>query len=116
MQAIPYTQIKSYLLQKEKSKAEQYEKLRITELENSIEILRLFFKNKHCKVFLFGSVNQKGKFSPDSDIDIAVGGFHGSRIDLFCELSDLFRRKIDVVILEKSSISEYILENACQIY
>ena len=110
-----YSQIKSYLFSKQAIQASQYEKMRLSELNNTVAILQQFFKNEAGKVFIFGSINHKGCFFPSSDIDIAVSGFQGNRIDLYCALSNLFQRKIDLVILEKSRIKEYILNDCIQI-
>ncbi len=112
---VQYSQIKSYLHGRQTMQTEQYEEIRLSELNNTIEILRKYFTNKVGKVYIFGSICHKGCFLSNSDIDIAVGNFQGNRIDLYCELSILFKREIDLVFLEKTNIKDYILNDSIQI-
>jgi len=110
-----YSKIKSYLIRKQDAQAEQYESMRLADLNKAILILQKFFRNQDCKVFIFGSILHKGYSLSHSDIDIAISDYQGNRIDLYCKLSNLFQRKIDLVILEKSNIKDYILNNCIQI-
>lgn len=115
MTQLRYSQIKSYLYSKQAIQAALNEEMRLSDLNNTIEILQKYFVNKAGKVFVFGSICHKGCFFANSDIDIAVSNFQGNRIDLYCELSILFQREIDLVFLEKSNIKEYILNDCIQI-
>ena len=108
-------QIKSYLQEKQTRQAELNEAIRLSELNNTIDILQKYFANKAGKVFIFGSICHTGCFFANSDIDIAVSSFQGNRIDLYCELSILFKREIDLVFLEKTNIKEFILNDCLQI-
>jgi predicted nucleotidyltransferase len=115
MSQLQYHQIKSYLHGKQAMQAELNEAIRLSELNNTVEILQKYFTNIAVNVYLFGSICHKGLFFANSDIDIAVSSFQGNRIDLYCELSILFKREIDLVFLEKTSIKEFILNDSLQI-
>ncbi len=92
------------------------EQLRISELNNCISVLKTFFADKPgVNVLLFGSITQEFQFTPDSDIDIAVENFTGSRLDLYLDLEKLFRRKIDLIILEKIPFRNEIIETGIKI-
>lgn len=112
---IQYHQIKSYLQEKQARQAELNEAIRLSELNNAVEIIQKYFANIAANVYIFGSICHKGLFFANSDIDIAVSSFQGNRIDLYCELSILFKREIDLVFLEKTNIKEYILSDCLQI-
>ncbi len=95
--------------QNESERLASLEQYRLREKARAVELLKAFFLNiPECNVWLFGSIIRPFNFTSNSDIDIAVKAYKGSRLDLFGELEKLLNRNIDLVILEKSSISEEI--------
>lgn len=61
------------------------------------------------ELLLFGSIVNPGKFSENSDVDVAVSGL--AKHDLFSFVAELSRelgRDVDVLILEESPIAEHI--------
>jgi len=101
--------IRQNLKKNEAERIALLEQQRLLEKARAVEILKAFFLNiPDCKVWLFGSIIRQFDFASNSDIDIAVAAYKGSRLDLFGELEKLMNRNIDLVILEKSTIREEI--------
>ncbi len=95
---------------------EYCELLRISELKKSITILKQFLKSyPDLHMYLFGSITQSGQFTKNSDIDIAIDNFKGSRLDIYLELEELFSRKIDLIILEKCTFRDDIVNRGIKI-
>jgi len=115
MTELQYKKIKEHIQKKENVSKTLNEKKRLAELQRTTELLRPFFANINCQVYIFGSLIHEGTFTQNSDIDIAIANCSQNRIDLYCELSDLLQRRIDLVILERSNIKDYILNNCIQI-
>ncbi len=66
-------------------------------------------KYQWTECYLFGSILLPGRFGPDSDVDIAVGGL--AKHDLYRligEVSSILERDVDVVVLEESRFPESI--------
>lgn len=100
----------------ESERLEKLEHLRLSEKTRAIALLKTYFLSfPDCKVWLFGSIIRPNSFSSVSDIDIAVKAYQGSRLDLYGDLEKLLLHKIDLVILEKSNISEEIMQHGEQI-
>ncbi len=94
----------------------QNEQLRISELKNCISVLKKFLYNKpNINLYLFGSITQANQFTQNSDVDIAIGNFNGSRLDIYLELEELFNRKIDLILLEKCSFGDEIINKGIKI-
>ncbi len=103
--------IRRNLLRKETEKKVYLEKVRLqTRAAVTLKLQTFFRAIPGCSVWLFGSILHPYAFSASSDIDIAVEGYVGSRLDLFPELERLLQMKIDLVIMEKSQIREMIEE------
>ena len=62
-------------------------------------------------VYLFGSVAKKGKFRPNSDIDIAISGLVKFEHYAFTgEISEILDIPVDVILLEECIFAESIKE------
>ncbi len=88
------------------------EKLRISVLQEVNLALKIIEKKYHWdEAYLFGSVAQKEKFRPNSDIDLAVSGLNKfDHYAFLAELSDLLEKSVDVVLLEECPFAESIKE------
>jgi len=103
--------IRGNLSRKEAERKTFLEKMRLqTKAAVILKLQAYFRKLSGCNVWLFGSIMHPYAFTSQSDIDIAVSGFPGSRLDLFPELEQLLQRQIDLVMMEKSQIREIIEE------
>ena len=66
-------------------------------------------KYQWTECYLFGSVVSPGRFGPESDVDIAVGGLAKQDFYRFVgDISSVLERDVDVVVLEESRIAETI--------
>jgi predicted nucleotidyltransferase len=93
-----------------KKREEEGELVRLKTKKEVKQLLQEFFiKHPDCEVWLFGSLIQPFSFSFGSDVDIAVKGFQGSRLDLYSDLEAFMPLPFDLVILERSAISEEIM-------
>ncbi len=105
-------QIRENLQRRELKIREQNETLRLKTLEKAKAVLGEYFAAyPGTLVYLTGSIVKRGAFSNGSDIDIAVEGFPGSRLDLYTDLSYLIEWPIDVIIMEKCHFAESIRRN-----
>ncbi len=105
-------QIRENLQRRELKIREQNETLRLKTLEKAKAVLGAYFAAyPGTAVYLTGSIVKRGAFSKGSDIDIAVEGFPGSRLDLYTDLSYLIEWPIDVIIMEKCHFAESIRRN-----
>ena len=112
MNASDIQQIRENLQRRDLKRRQQNETLRRDTLEKAKAVIGTFFAGyPGTVVYLTGSVVKPGAFSADSDIDIAVEGFPGSRLDLYASLSVLFEQPIDIIILEKCHFAEHIRRN-----
>jgi predicted nucleotidyltransferase len=93
-------------------RAAEREKLRISILEQIDTALTTLEKKYHWDdMYLFGSVAQKGKFSRNSDIDIAISGLNKLEHYAFTgEISELLDKPVDVVLLEECIFAQSIKE------
>jgi uncharacterized protein len=88
------------------------EDFRMKTLVRSRRVLKEYFERyRDCRVYLAGSILKPFAFSSDSDIDIAVENFPGTRIDLYTDLSHLFDYPVDIIFLEKCHFSDEIKKN-----
>lgn len=98
---------------KEKLEKEQFRKNMLLHVRDTLNTV---FKNyPGCNVYLTGSIVRPGLFSGNSDIDIAVENFRGSRLDLFMELSGLFDMPVDLIIMERCHFSQQIREKGVKV-
>ncbi len=105
-------QIRENLQRRELKRRQRNETLRRETLERTKVVLSAYFvAYPGTTVYLTGSIVKPGAFSACSDIDIAVDGFPGSRLDLYAELSELFDRPIDIIILESCPFADSIRRN-----
>lgn len=92
------------------------EQFRLETLTKTIADLKAAFRGMpDVNVYLFGSITEPYGFTKYSDIDIAVGNYQGSRLDLFCQIEMMLNFKIDLVILEKCSFREDIIKQGFKI-
>ena len=105
-------ELRNNLQKRELKRQEQYESLRLRTLEEAEAVIRKYFSTyPGTRVYLTGSITKPGRFAADSDIDIAVDGFPGSRLDLYSDLSELFDLPIDIIIMETCQFAESIHRN-----
>ncbi len=105
-------QIRKNLQRRDLKRWQQNETLRRDTLEKAKAVIGEFFAAyPRTAVYLTGSIVKPGVFSAGSDIDIAVEGFPGSRLDLYASLSVLFDQPIDIIILERCHFAERIRRN-----
>jgi len=102
--------IKRNLTRLWRDRSEKNEQLRLKVRKDMIDLLRDFFSRyPSCEVWIFGSVIRPFSFSGRSDIDIAVKGFPGSRLDLYLDLEALLPLPFDLIMMEQSNISGEIM-------
>lgn len=104
-----------YLAAREQQRRQQREKERLRVLEATIPVLRQIFQELPVKVFLVGSLVRPGAFYPHSDIDVAVEGYTGDRLDLWLELDRRLSRPVDLIIIEKCSFPEMIYKHGLRV-
>ncbi|MBI5208277.1 MAG: hypothetical protein HY934_10900 [Candidatus Firestonebacteria bacterium] len=98
----------------EKNKEKEKNRLKI--LENSIRILKDYFKDKNViNAFLAGSILKENKFYQFSDIDIVVKGLKEDYFKTKSELENLLDRDVDIIEIEESKFGDSILKNGIQI-
>jgi predicted nucleotidyltransferase len=85
------------------------ENLRKETLKGTIAALKRYFRGGDVEaVYLIGSLLHEGKFYEFSDVDVAVKGFKGDVWELGCELERVLNRDVDVIVLEKSSLKDFV--------
>jgi hypothetical protein len=91
-------------------KRREREILRRKVLEDvDLALSSLIDKYSWAECYLFGSVIAPGRFNPDSDVDIAVGGLAKQDLYRFVgEISSALERDVDVVVLEESRLAPSI--------
>ena len=110
-------QVRATLQNKELKRREHNEALRLDTLENAKVVIRNYFSAyPGTTVYLTGSIVKPGAFSAASDIDVAVEGFPGSRLDLYTDLSSLIGWPIDIVIMERCGFANSIRRNGTLVY
>jgi predicted nucleotidyltransferase len=89
-----------------------WEEMRIAVIGQINRALRKLEKKYYWdEAYLFGSVAHKGKFRPNSDIDIALSGLNSLEHYSFTgEISDLLDKRVDVVLLEECHFARSIKE------
>jgi len=89
---------------------EEREKIRKSILQDVNKTLQLLMEKYTWKeIYLFGSIVQKGRFQPNSDVDIAVRGLN--KFDYYAfigEVSEILNRRVDVIRLEECHFSNSI--------
>lgn len=100
----------SIWLQARKRSAEAREIYRRQVLEEVHTVLQSLAEIYHWdELFLFSSLISPGRFTSDSDIDIAVSGIDKHALLAFiAEFSRELGREVDVIRLEESKISDSI--------
>ena len=104
--------IRKSLQTREFKRREHNETLRLETLAKAKSVIRQYFSAcPGTQVYLAGSIIRPGAFSAGSDIDIAVDGFSGSRLDLYADLSYQFDRPIDIIIMDTCHFADSIRHN-----
>ncbi len=112
MSTIDIKQIRKNLQRRDLKNRELNERLRREMFEMTKAVIRKYFSAyPGTTVYLTGSIVRPGVFSTGSDIDIAVDGFPGSRLDLYADLSCLIKHPIDIIILESCTFADSIRRN-----
>jgi len=96
-------------------KYNEQEKLRILTLNNTINNLKDFFKDKNNSVYITGSILKEGNFYDYSDIDIAIEGLDDNYFKIALELERLLDRDIDLIELEKCKFQNTIKQNGIKV-
>lgn len=91
-------------------RGKEREALRLEVLDRLDQALSaLIEKYQWTECYLFGSVVSPGRFGPESDVDIAVGGLAKQDLYRFVgDISSVLERDVDVVVLEESRIAEIL--------
>ncbi len=109
-------QIQESLKKRERNTRERNETFRCATLEKAKAVVGKYFAAYPGAVVYFtGSIVKPGAFSPGSDIDIAVEGFPGSRLDLYTDLSSLLDQPIDIILMETCHFADSIRRNGIQV-
>lgn len=112
MSLVDIKQVRENLQKKELKRRGHNETLRLGTLEKAKAVIRNYFSAyPGTTVYLTGSIVKPGAFSAASDIDVAVEGFPGSRLDLYTDLSSLIDWPIDIVIMERCEFADSIQQN-----
>ncbi len=96
-------------VQKEQEDREKLRKQILQDVNKTLQIL--MEKYKWEDIYLFGSIVQKGRFQPNSDVDIAVRGLN--KFDYYAfigEVSEILNRRVDVIRLEECHFSSSIIK------
>ncbi len=105
-------QIRNNLKNRELVRRQERERLRLERLQEVETLLKRYFSDfPTTKVYLFGSVLMPGRFTSDSDIDIAVENHPADRLDLYSALSSLLPYPVDVVVMEQCHFASAIRQN-----
>jgi len=92
------------------------EEERLMTLKKSIRILKDYFRSKGVrKVFLVGSILEKGKFYPFSDIDVAVERLRKEYFKTMSEIEGLLEKGVDLIELERCRFKDAIERNGRRI-
>lgn len=92
------------------------EEERLTTLKKSIRILKGYFRRKGVrKVLLVGSILEKGKFFPFSDIDVAVEGLKKEYFRTMSEIEGLLGKNVDLIELDRCRFKDAIERNGMRI-
>ncbi len=106
---IPISKIKEYHIRLQKQKYAERERERLFMYKKVSGLLQSYLKEHHkTEIYLFGSILKQGAFHSSSDIDIAVKNLVDSRLDLYARWSELMKREIDIVNLERCDFAEDI--------
>jgi predicted nucleotidyltransferase len=89
-----------------------HETLRLSVLSQVRDALIFLSHRYHWgSVYVFGSVIKKGKFHPNSDVDLAVKGLDKFQLYSFIsDISSFLQRDVDVVLMEECHFSESIIQ------
>lgn len=88
------------------------EKLRQETLQRVLKLLpQLAARYGFQHAYVFGSVTHKGRFRPQSDLDIAIEGLDDQHYFKFmADLYNRLEREVDVIQLERHRLQEQIKE------
>jgi uncharacterized protein len=102
--------------QRLRQKQRENEKLRQQTLRRVLDLLpQLATEYRFNHAYVFGSVTKKGRFSPYSDIDIAIEGLDNQQYFKFmADRSGRLEREVDVIQLEKHRLREEIKETCIE--
>lgn len=103
-----FSEAKKNLSEMSKSKSDHLEKERLQVLEQTLVVLKDFFKESPPEVILVGSLIVPGAFNSSSDIDIVLKNFHGDRFEVWPLLERKLGRDIEIIIYEKCSFRDHI--------
>lgn len=100
----------------QEERAAQREQERLQTLDRAVALLQQYFASKQVDaVYLTGSVLEKGRFYPFSDIDVAVEGLKEDYLRTMVDLEHLLDRDIDLIELEKCPFRDAILQRGLRI-
>jgi len=108
-------QAREFLQERELREREARELERTAIFTTAVDTLKDIFRNKNVEVYLVGSITQPHMFYPNSDIDIVLKNFHGDRFDLWAQLENMLKRKIEIILFERCHFQDHIIKNGYKV-
>lgn len=106
---------REYLLKQEQLEKKKREEERLATLDHVARCLKEMFLDSPVEVYLVGSITKPNSFNKRSDIDVVLKNFKGDRFAVWTELESKVRRRVEVILFERSHFKEHIEQEGLKV-